>query len=69
VRAHAAESALLGRSFSDAAIVAAAEAAGEVDTNPSWESGPGEISAVTQSRRQAFTVLARRALSQARESV
>ncbi|MDI6099397.1 FAD binding domain-containing protein [Actinoplanes sp. NEAU-A12] len=56
VRAHAAEKALVGGTFSDAAINAAAEAAAGVD-------------AVHSARPRAFRLLARRALTRAREGL
>ncbi|WP_249999031.1 xanthine dehydrogenase family protein subunit M [Actinoplanes sp. M2I2] len=57
IRARAAEKALLGATFCDAAITAAADAAAQVDAH------------VTGQRRQAVKVLTRRALTRAREKV
>ncbi|WP_436655939.1 FAD binding domain-containing protein [Actinoplanes sp. URMC 104] len=56
VRARAAENALVGTTFSDAAVTSAAEAAATVDT-------------ASPERRRAFERLTRRALTQAREGL
>jgi carbon-monoxide dehydrogenase medium subunit len=61
VRARAAEKALVGDVFSDAAITEAAEAAANLDANPHR---PGDDQ---RKQRAAVTVLTRRALTQARE--
>jgi carbon-monoxide dehydrogenase medium subunit len=62
VRARAAEKALLGAEFCDAAITAAAEAAANIDANLR-----GHPAADRPRRRRAVQVLTRRALTQARE--
>jgi aerobic carbon-monoxide dehydrogenase medium subunit len=62
VRARAAENALIGNAFCDAAINAAAEAAATVDASTPESSG-----ADRRNQRRAVKVLTRRALTQARE--
>jgi aerobic carbon-monoxide dehydrogenase medium subunit len=64
VRARAAEQALIGSTFSDAAITAAAEAAATVDAGL-----PRPAPAERRKRREAVMVLTRRALTQARKGV
>ncbi|MET0423135.1 MAG: FAD binding domain-containing protein [Actinoplanes sp.] len=61
VRARAAENALIGSTFSDAAIIAAAEAASNLDAHANHRPGAH--------RRDALTVLTRRALTQARDGL
>jgi len=64
VRARAAEKALVGTVFSDAAITAAAEAAADLDATAVRDPGAGR-----RDRRRAVRVLTRRALTQAREGL
>ncbi|WP_306212848.1 FAD binding domain-containing protein [Actinoplanes sp. RD1] len=64
VRARAAEKALCGAPFGDAAIRAAAEAAAEVDANLSGYPAPER-----RGKQQAVRTLTRRALTQAREGL
>jgi carbon-monoxide dehydrogenase medium subunit len=61
VRARAAEQALIGTTLSDAAIIAAAEAAAHVDANMTLFA-----EAERRNRRRALQVVTRRALSQVR---
>ncbi|WP_433304897.1 FAD binding domain-containing protein [Actinoplanes sp. CA-030573] len=64
VRARAAERALIGTTLGDTAITAAAEAAATVDATFAPRIGPHR-----DSPRRAFTVLVRRALTQARDQL
>ena len=63
VRARAAEQTLIGTTFTDAAIIAAAEAAAHVDANIARLAEPER-----RNRRRALQVVTRRALSQVRAS-
>jgi carbon-monoxide dehydrogenase medium subunit len=64
VRARAAERALIGTVFSDAAITAAAETAAGLDAKPDRRPGDDR-----RDLRDAVTILTRRALTQAREGM
>ena len=64
VRARAAENALIGAAFSDAAITLAAEAAADLDADLSDHPEPNR-----GQQRNAVKVLTRRALTQAREGM
>ncbi|MEU4235895.1 FAD binding domain-containing protein [Actinoplanes sp. NPDC026619] len=63
VRARTAERALVGSAFSDAAVLAAADAAAQLDANLSDLDGSER-----RRRQRALQVLTRRALTQAREN-
>lgn len=64
VRARAAEQALIGTTFSDVAVTAAAKAAATLDASPDPSAGAGPVD-----RGHAVALLTRRALTQAREGI